>query len=285
MRRSIRLALPAALAAFAWGAAAAAQTSGAVTLSPGFLPDPQRLAGMSGGPVQASTLNPSCRGWIAQQPNHAINVAVGFSFLRTFVEAASDTTLVIRAPNGQFFCADDTYGTNPGIDAAYGPGTYYVWVGSYSQNSSGPYSIAFTELRSTRPAGAVSGTTPSTTTPLLAPVGGRDLSIASGPGGAIFDNHTTTSTALVTQPCTIQSLSVTVRGRHSFNSDLTLRLRAPNGESETLQSHASRNPFRRYTTSHFVGLPAVGTWTLSVTDDVNADSGVLNGFALNLRCQ
>lgn len=281
MRSSARFGLLVASAVMLLGATAAAQTNGTVTLTPGFVPDPQRLAGVSGGPVQAQTVNPTCRGWIPQQPQHAINVPSGMQFLRTFVEAPSDTTLVIRAPNGQFFCNDDTYGTNPAIDAAYGPGTYLVWVGSYSQGNSGPYQVVFSELRTTVPAGSAGGTNPVIPS---GPAVRGPLTVTSGVGGAIFDNHTTTATATVGQACTIGRLAVAISGRHTFFSDLVVTLRGPNGDSEQFQSHRNRNPFRRWNSSRFNGTSATGTWTLSVRDEVGQDSGFLNNFTLFLTC-
>ena len=289
MRGKTWWALLVGMVAALWTQIALAQTNGAANLAPGFMPDPQTLSGVSGGMIQAQTLNPSCRGWIAPTPNHVMNLAGGFAFLRTYVESQSDTTLVIRAPNGQFLCNDDTFGLNPDIDAAYGPGQYYVWVGSYSQTNSGPYTITFSELQTTRPASAMTnpgipGMNPAM--PMMAPPSGaaHRVTVSSGAGGRIFDNHTTDATAVVGQACTIGGLNINVRGRHTFSSDMVVRLRGPSGDTETLQSHESRSPFRRYPTSHFNGSSGMGTWTLSIEDTVGQDSGQLNGFTLQLDC-
>ena len=110
------------------------------------------------------------------------------------------------------------------------------------------------------------------------------LTVHGGGGGAIFDNHTTSARAVVTQPCIIQSLRVNVHGRHSYNSDLVVRINGPNGQSATLQSHRPSNPFRTYTVGRATGTQAQGAWTLSIRDEVRADSGVLSGFTMTLIC-
>lgn len=118
-------------------------------LNPGFTPDPQRLSGTSGGQVEASRVQSSCRGWIARRPDHMMNLQGNFGFFRVFVTSNSDTTLVIRTPDGRFLCNDDTYGTNPAISQNHWmPGQYQVWVGSYSRGGNSSYSIGMTELSS-----------------------------------------------------------------------------------------------------------------------------------------
>ena len=119
---------------------------GAVSLTSGFLPDPQMRSGMSGGPMDAMSMNSSCRGYIDQRPDHVVYLNSPFNFLRIYVASQADTTLVVRGPNGEMYCNDDTYGLNPGVDiTGAAPGMYQVFVGSYSQGDSQPYSIGFTE--------------------------------------------------------------------------------------------------------------------------------------------
>lgn len=279
-KTTTRWACLAACFVLAWTSTAVAQTSGSVSLTTGFMPDPQMLSGMSGGMVQAQQVNPTCRGWIGQQPNHVMNLASGFPFLRVYVQAQSDTTLVIRAPNGQFFCNDDTWGFNPDVDAAYGPGQYMIWVGSYSQSTPGPYTITFSELQSTRPPSAAT----SPALPVMPTGRMRTVMGIGAPGGAIFDYHTTTSTAFVRQPCTVANAAITVRGRHTFSRDMIVRLRSPSGVTATLQNHQSASPFRRHSSSAFNGSTGTGPWTLSIEDTVGQDSGTLSGFVLMLNC-
>jgi hypothetical protein len=121
-------------------------------LTPGFLPDPQYLSGVSGGPVPVQSIAPQCRGYIAQQPDHVVYLNGPFNFLRIFANSSSDTTLFIRGPHGEVYCADDTFGTNPGVDLrGVAPGAYQIFVGSYSAGNQAPYTLGLTELAHVRP--------------------------------------------------------------------------------------------------------------------------------------
>jgi hypothetical protein len=121
-----------------------------VTLTPGFTPDPHVVAGTSGGDVSASDLNPTCRGYIADSPNHLFTAAGNFTSLRLLVNGgADDTTLVVQKPDGTYLCNDDAEGHHPIVaNVAFPPGIYKVWVGSYSQAVRAGYHLGFTELSS-----------------------------------------------------------------------------------------------------------------------------------------
>lgn len=103
-------------------------------------------------------------------------------------------------------------------------------------------------------------------------------------GGRIYDYHTTTATASVTSPCVIRTLRVDLGGSHTFNRDLEVTLRAPDGTSFSLQRHSSRSPFRTHTVTRARGHLAMGPWTVAIEDTVGADSGVLSSFDLQLDC-
>lgn len=137
-----------------------------ITLTPGFMPDPQVVRGTSGGAVQASNLSPGCTGWIGQNPNHLVNVASPFTNLRVIVAATGgqDTTLVVQKPDGTYVCDDDSEGMNPIVQ---GPittaGVHRVWVGSYTRTESIPYTLGFSELTSVTAASLIGGTSPTPT--------------------------------------------------------------------------------------------------------------------------
>lgn len=125
--------------------------SAPISLSTGFMPDPQVARGMTVGQVPASSLSPdpSCVGFVPAQPSHVLSLATAFTNLRVLVSAPIDTVLVIRQPDGSFRCNDDTVlgqVQNPTIEGAFAPGAYTIWVGTFSQNNSGGYVIGFTEL-------------------------------------------------------------------------------------------------------------------------------------------
>jgi hypothetical protein len=62
------------------------------------------------------------------------------------VTSASDTTLLIRAPNGQVLCDDDAGGgLNPMVlFPSTVPGTYTVWVGTYRPGLRNLYQLSVT---------------------------------------------------------------------------------------------------------------------------------------------
>jgi len=125
----------------------------AINLATGFMPDPQRYAGQSGGPVQATTVQSDCRGWIPTQPSFILQTQTGFRFLRVFAESGQDTTLMIRGVS-QTWCADDSYGQNPAVDLrSLPPGRYDIYVGSYSQGTVAPFQLGLTELSNVTPGG------------------------------------------------------------------------------------------------------------------------------------
>lgn len=124
-----------------------------IQLNTGFLPDPRRMAGMAGGPVQAQGVQANCRGWIPEQPQHILTTPTGFQFLRIISQASADTTLMVRSTMGTW-CADDTYSFNPGVDLNnLPPGRYDIYVGTYSPGRNVPYQLLISELSSTRPSG------------------------------------------------------------------------------------------------------------------------------------
>ena len=130
-------------------APAGASNFGTVSLRHGFQPDPHLARGTSGGQVNAANLDGSCAGWIASQPDHIFVAESAFPDLRIMVNGGTqDTTLVIRKPDQSYLCNDDgpSEGTNPVISGTFAPGTYQVWIGSYTQGESGAYTIGFTEL-------------------------------------------------------------------------------------------------------------------------------------------
>ena len=118
-----------------------------VAIGPGFLPDPQTATGTAGGPVMAQNMSPDCRGFIAAGPNHILNATGQFMNLRIIVSSSADTTLVVQRADGSLICNDDGDGLNPVVQGPFAPGQHRIWVGAYSQASSGtPYTIGFTEL-------------------------------------------------------------------------------------------------------------------------------------------
>lgn len=128
---------------------------GVFTLAGGFLPDPAQYAVTSGGTLDASTLGlaPNCRGFVTAQPDLIVRYQSPRSWLRFFVRAPGDTTLVINDAQGRWHCSDDEGGSlNPMIDLTSPPGGQYdIWVGSYRAGENVRGTVFVTELSGNRP--------------------------------------------------------------------------------------------------------------------------------------
>jgi|GEM_PF-1064579 len=99
------------------------------------LPTPYAVSVISGGNLEASQqgIPGNCHGFVTAQADVIVNYVQASRRLAFFVDAQGDTTLVIRAPNGQWWCSDDEGGgQNPLVDIQNPQeGQYEVWVGSF----------------------------------------------------------------------------------------------------------------------------------------------------------
>lgn len=123
---------------------------GAQTLRPGFLPDPVNVNVVSGGNLDARTLNlgPGCMGFVTRRPDYIVRMTGNSRSLRMYVTAPGDTTLLVNTGRGQWVCNDDSYGgTNPTVNLPNaGAGQYDVWVGSYQAGANIRGQLHITEL-------------------------------------------------------------------------------------------------------------------------------------------
>jgi hypothetical protein len=90
---------------------------------------------------------------VSQTPDHLFVAGGAFNLLRVMVKSTTDTTLVIQKPDGSYYCNDDTDGTNPLVAGNFPPGTYRIWIGSYSQGQNASYTLGLSELSSVQPSG------------------------------------------------------------------------------------------------------------------------------------
>lgn len=112
-------------------------TQGQARLASGFTPDPYNVQIVSGGSINAAeTIGGQCVGFIANAPDFDLYWTAGSGSLplAISVQSNADTTLVINAPDGRWYCNDDGgfNGMNPGIrfDNAQS-GLYDIYVGTY----------------------------------------------------------------------------------------------------------------------------------------------------------
>ena len=153
--KTARLILAAMTLACATGAIAqntnADPNYGSINLTTGFTPDPRVISLRAGGDIAASRINSRCAGFITNAPDYRLVYEAGSLPLIIPVAAASDTTLVVNAPDGQFYCDDDggVNGTNPSIRFnSPQSGRYEIWVGTYRSGDSQPARLHISEVSS-----------------------------------------------------------------------------------------------------------------------------------------
>ncbi len=158
--KSVLLAGATAIAVLAIPTVAEAQnwqlnpTYGSARLSTGFQPDPYVVNVMSGGRINAASIGNPCRGFIANAPDFDLYFSGGSSLpLVISVASNADTTLVIRAPDGRWYCDDDSgQGLNPSVRFNNPQSSLYdIWVGTYGNASNQASQINISELYSQYP--------------------------------------------------------------------------------------------------------------------------------------
>ncbi|WP_300545081.1 peptidase S1 [Maricaulis sp.] len=140
---TIKTILAATVAAAAFAGVSAAQdwsqnpTFGQTTLSAGFAPDPYSVSITAGGDIDASSaLGGACRGMIANAPDYRLHYNAGSLPLYIGARSNADTTIVVNAPDGSWYCNDDTNGLNPQVSwGTPQSGQYDIWVGTYGSGS------------------------------------------------------------------------------------------------------------------------------------------------------
>lgn len=139
MLNRMRGAIVAAAAIGLMTGVANAQQFGVVQLNNGFTPDPHQVSVTAGGNLDAARMAPGCVGWVSGPPSVAVDYNAGDWPLIFSTESASDTTLVVRLPDGSYLCDDDSGGNlNAMVEmASPATGRYEVWVGAYSADATG----------------------------------------------------------------------------------------------------------------------------------------------------
>lgn len=99
-----------------------------------------RFTGQAGGTRRAIDLGPDCTGWIAQVPDHVLELTAPETIMLR-VRAERDTTLVVQGPE-RVWCTDDDDGLNPVLREEWLPGTYSVYVGAYAEDDEPTYTLS-----------------------------------------------------------------------------------------------------------------------------------------------
>jgi hypothetical protein len=154
--RIMRLASLLAILALATPAAAqdvnAAPNYGTLDLDAGFDNDPRVIAVQSGGDLDATRIANGCRGFISNAPDLRLTYNAGSTLpLILSVRSDADTTLVVNAPDGSWYCDDDggNTGLNPSVVFSRPmSGRYEIWVGTYGSASLQKAELRISELYS-----------------------------------------------------------------------------------------------------------------------------------------
>ncbi|MEA1940654.1 MAG: hypothetical protein U9P68_00250 [Pseudomonadota bacterium] len=122
---------------------------GSAELTAGFAPDPYNVELMAGGDVDVNeALGRNCRGFATTAPDFDITYTPGDFDLYISATSGGDATLAVNAPDGSWWCDDDSAGSlNPGIrfDNPM-EGRYDIWVGTYSEGAPEPATLHVSEL-------------------------------------------------------------------------------------------------------------------------------------------
>lgn len=153
---------------------------GSTTLQEGFLPDPHQIDVSAGGLVDANSgvgdgvvAEGYCTGYVTQAPSYELSYEAGDSPLYIAATSNDDTTLVVNAPDGAWYCNDDAgMGVNSQlVFPAPQAGVYDIWVGTFGGETNVEAELFISEIE-----GLPSGAQLDITQPATA----GDVSLAAG---------------------------------------------------------------------------------------------------------
>lgn len=117
-------------------------------LGSGFWPDPHVMEVSAGGDSDMrSNLGEACSGFASRSPAAHFSYQAGDRYPLTIkAEADAPASLIVLAPNGTWYCDDQSDGVVSIRLAPPPSGDYDVWVGLMTPNSSASARISITEL-------------------------------------------------------------------------------------------------------------------------------------------
>lgn len=127
----------------------ASGTYGQISLRSGFLPDPHSVTVAAGGTVEATRASAECNGgYISPRASFSLRYTAGDLPLYIGATSDADTTIVVRTPDGQWVCNDDSNGLNPMVSwDDPRSGRYQIWVGRFGeQGETAPAMLHISEV-------------------------------------------------------------------------------------------------------------------------------------------
>ena len=104
----------------------------------------------AGGSLRAESAASGCAGYVASAPDVSVIYSAGSLPLILSANSSSDTTLLVRDPNGSWYCDDDSgEGVNPSINLTKPvSGEYDIWIGVYGSDDIVDAALDISELYS-----------------------------------------------------------------------------------------------------------------------------------------
>lgn len=122
---------------------------GSTALEAGFIPDPYNVELVAGGDVDVyEAVGDRCYGYATTAPDFDLTYTAGNFDLYLSATSNADTTLIVNAPDGSWWCDDDSAGAlNPGIRFDEpASGRYDIWVATYGEIEPEPAMLHISEL-------------------------------------------------------------------------------------------------------------------------------------------
>ncbi len=124
---------------------------GALSLAPGFDPSLGERQVQAGGSIDASRspvglTDPRCRGYVDAAPTLTLDWPGSQGSLHVYAASQTDTTLLVRGPDGAWSCNDDDLGLDPGVTLSPSPaGRYAIYLGTYGEDDGGAAALTISE--------------------------------------------------------------------------------------------------------------------------------------------
>lgn len=115
---------------------------------------------------------------------------------------------------------------------------------------------------------------------------GKPVSVRVEPNLPIEDRTVVTSTVELEGDYDVDTLALELDLKHTYRGDLVVKLTSPSGKTVTVsdrQGGSADDLTGKFDLSAFKGERLKGTWTLSVEDTANVDTGVLRAWGLNIE--
>ncbi|MEP3071420.1 hypothetical protein [Maricaulis sp.] len=226
---------------------------GQARLQAGFEPDPHMVSAHAGGATEVATQAGlgDCRGFAGRLPNYALDYSGddAANLVVNFV-SSGDATLTVRAPDGRWYCDDDSGGNlNPRLVFNGAPGGRYdIWVGNLDAGETLEGTLSFSGFD---PVSSMIGGDPASAA--------RRMIAAAVTGGAMTAEGVAAGTGLESVGNMLNPDAAALGGRHDFRGEARgLRMPVTYGGPVSLIAHTNFQCVGTYTTEPSVEIDYSG---------------------------